>query len=74
MNAMTPAFSSLLSQYGGFGNLSLASLAYYVPRPKWIAVRQRFEQFPPERFFRKAQNKIHAGHYDFNVEIKGSEQ
>jgi hypothetical protein len=27
----------------------------------------------PERFFKKAQNKIHAGHYDFSVDLKGGE-
>ena len=27
----------------------------------------------PERFFKKARNKIQVGHYDFNVDIKGGE-
>jgi len=29
---------------------------------------------PPERFFKKAQAKIGAGHYDFDVDAKGSPQ
>jgi len=27
---------------------------------------------PPERFFKKAKAKIGAGHYDFDVDAKGS--
>ena len=27
----------------------------------------------PERFFKKAQNKIQTGHYDMNVDVKGGE-
>jgi len=38
--------SSLLSsQYGGLGGLGLPSLSYDAPPLKWIAVRQRFDQF-----------------------------